>query len=200
MAGRERSHPALRRGQFEAAALPFMGSVYRAALYLTRRPEDAEDLAQDTYLRAYRSFEDFTPGTNCKAWLLTILHSIFVNKARKAQREPQGRTIEELEQHYHRSLQSPPTEPAFLLAAGEGAAETGLDQRLGEILRELPEAFRSVVLLVDVEELSYEETAAALECPVGTVRSRLFRARRLLAAALRAYAEDSGYLDPKRKS
>jgi RNA polymerase sigma-70 factor, ECF subfamily len=199
MGARERSHPELRRAQFEAAALPFMGSVYRAALYLTRRPEDAEDLAQDTYLRAYRSFEDFTPGTNCKAWLLTILHSIFVNKARKAQREPRGRTIEELEQRYHRSLQTP-AQPEFPPATGEGPAETGVSQRLAEVLRELPEAFRSVVLLVDVEELSYEETAAALGCPVGTVRSRLFRARRLLSAALRAYAEETGYLkDAKKK-
>lgn len=188
----------MRRAQFEAAAVPLMGSLYSAALYLARRPEDAQDLLQDTYLRAYRNFEDFAPGTNCKAWMLTILHSIFVNKARRAQREPVALTIEELEERYQRWLRntpesSPPPE-------GQSGPQAGLGPRLSEILDQLPEAFRSAVVLVDVQELSYEEAAAALDCPVGTVRSRLFRARRLLSAALRAYAEETGHVrGPKKK-
>jgi RNA polymerase sigma-70 factor (ECF subfamily) len=196
MSVRSWDRPEQRRAEFEAAALPFMASLYRAALYLTRRPEDAADLLQDTYLRAYRRFDDFTPGTNCKAWLFTIQHSIFVNKAKKAQREPRGMTIEELEQRYHRWL------PPSLLTGfplSQGQTDTGFSHKLTEVLRELPEAFRSVVVLVDVEELSYEEAGAALGCPVGTVRSRLFRARRLLAAALHAYAEETGYLRGSKK-
>lgn len=190
MAARTRSNPELRRAQFEEAALPLMGSLYSAALYLARRPADAEDLVQDTYLRAYRNFEDFAPGTNCKAWMLKILHSIFVNKARKAQREPRAATVEDLEQRYQRWLQ--PSGSSF--SPMPGSSEPGLSPRLVEILHQLPEVFLSAVVLVDVEELSYEEAAAALGCPVGTVRSRLFRARRLLFAALRAHAEEMGYL------
>lgn len=198
MAARKRNNPELRRAQFEAAALPLMGSLYRAALYLARRPEDAQDLLQDTYLRAYRNFEDFAPGTNCKAWMLKILHSIFVNKARKAQREPQVATIEEMEQRYQRWLDKPAQPP--LSPAEHASSESDLSPEFAEILHRLPEAFRSVVVLVDVEELSYEEVAAALACPVGTVRSRLFRARRLLFAALSGYAEETGYLKgPKKK-
>jgi RNA polymerase sigma-70 factor, ECF subfamily len=196
MAVRSKSNQEQRRAQFEAAALPFMGPLYGAALHLTRRPEDAEDLLQDTYLRAYRSFDDFTPGTNCKAWLFAILHSIFLNKARKAQREPRGMTIDELEERYQRWL--PPSSPAAF-APSQGQADSGLSRKLADVLGELPEAFRSAVVLVDVEELSYEEAAAALGCPVGTVRSRLFRARRLLSAALRAFAEENGYVKGSKK-
>ena len=93
-----------KRAQFEATALPFMRSIYNTALCLTRRPEDASDLVQETYLRAYRTFPNFTPGTNCKAWLFTIVYSVFVNKYRKEQREPESVSIEELEEKFHRSL------------------------------------------------------------------------------------------------
>jgi RNA polymerase sigma-70 factor, ECF subfamily len=188
--------PEERRAEFEAAALPFMRSLYNAALYLTRRPVDAEDLLQDTYLRAYDRFDDFAPGTNCKAWLFTILHSVFVNKARKAQREPRGMTVEELEQRYYRWIESS-AHPAA--RQGQVPTEEALSAKLAEALGELPEPFRSVVVLVDVEELTYEEAAAALACPVGTVRSRLFRARRLLFGALHDYAAENGYLTDLKK-
>src|SRR5262245_43984020 len=93
-----------KRAQFEAEALPFARSLYNMAIHLTRRHEDAGDLVQETYLRAYRTFHNFTPGTNCKAWLLTILYSVFVNKYRKEQREPEAVSIEELEDRFHRCL------------------------------------------------------------------------------------------------
>ncbi len=177
-----------KRAQFEATALPFMRSIYSTALYLTRRPEDASDLVQETYLRAYRTFSNFTPGTNCKAWLFTIMYSVFVNKYRKEQREPESVSIEELEEKFHRSLAA--AEWDSYLVENAGVMSPEVDQALNG----LPESFRLAVLLVDVEELSYEEAAAILNCPMGTLRSRLFRGRKLLFLKLQQYARKRGYV------
>jgi RNA polymerase sigma-70 factor, ECF subfamily len=174
-----------RRARFEAAALPWMRALYGMAFRLTHGSDEASDLVQETYLRAFRSFESFSPGTNCKAWLFRILYSVFVNRFRKAQREPAGMSIDELEKRYQAWVES---------GGGPGAPTSFTDSEVEEALRQLPESFRSAVLLVDVEELSYEEAAAALDCPVGTLRSRLFRARRLLSAALSSYALRNGLL------
>ena len=173
--------------RFESAALPFMDALYHKALVLTRRPEDAGDLVQETYLRAFRNFSSFTAGTNCKAWLFTIQYSIFVNKYRKAQREPEVLPIDELDATFQRALEGPDWENDF---AGLDWREPEVDAALGK----LPEDFRAAVLLVDVEELSYEEAAGVLACPVGTLRSRLSRARRLLFTELREYARTKGFL------
>ena len=172
-----------KRAQFEAVALPFMKSLYNTALRLTRRPEGASDLVQETYLRAYRTFSNFTPGTNCKAWLFTIMYSIFVNKYRKEQREPESVSLEELEEKFHRSLAAAEWDPNI--------REIGME--VDQALKQLPESFRLAVLLVDVEEMSYEEAAAILSCPIGTLRSRLFRARKLLFLELQPYAQKKGY-------
>jgi RNA polymerase sigma-70 factor (ECF subfamily) len=176
-----------KRAQFEATALPFMRSIYNTALCLTRRPEDASDLVQETYLRAYRTFSNFTLGTNCKAWLFTIMYSIFVNKYRKEQREPESVSIEELEDKFHRSLAAAEWDP--ILVQERSAIGTEVDQAL----KRLPESFRLAVLLVDVEEMSYEEAATILNCPMGTLRSRLFRARKQLFLELQPYAQKKGY-------
>lgn len=181
-----------KRARFETTAVPFMGVLYKTALRLTHRPEDASDLLQETYLRAYRAFDGFAPGTNCKAWLFTVLYSVFVNRYRKSQREPPAVSIEELEQRYHFWLTAQDARDPLL--AVEASAGRWAAQEVEDALRQLPESFRSAVLLVDVEELTYEEAAAALECPVGTLRSRLFRARRLLFAALLGYARQTGHL------
>lgn len=177
--------------QFEAAALPFLDALYNQALRLTRNSEDARDIVQETYLRAYRTFANFKEGTNCKAWLFTILYSIFVNKYRKRQREADTVSIEELEQTFHRTLADGDWEKNFLpLTASElDWQEPELNQALGK----LPEDFRSAVMLVDVQGFTYEEAAAALKCPVGTVRSRLFRARRMLFLELKDYARRMGF-------
>lgn len=181
--------PSDKRLQFESTAVPLTRAVYNMALRLSRNGEDARDLVQETYLRAYRTFENFRPGTNCKAWLLTILYSIFVNKYRKEQREPRIVSLEEMETQFHQLLKAnEQTEPNVLLESS-----VGKDLEVEAALRELPESFRSVVLLVDVEDLSYEEAAAALNCPVGTIRSRLFRARKLLFVLLEKYARQAGY-------
>ena len=179
--------------RFEAIALPFMNALYNKALHLTRSPEDAGDLLQETFLRAYRTFTNFTEGTNCKAWLFTILYSVFVNRYRKAQREPDIVSIDELEETYHRGLADPQWDDEFAALAGSELDWQGPEVRAA--LGKLPEDFRAAVLLVDVEELSYEEAAAVLNCPVGTLRSRLFRARRVLFAELREYARKLGFLE-----
>ena len=176
-----------RRAQFETTALPFMRSIYNTALSLTRRPEDASDLVQETYLRAYRTFSNFSPGTNCKAWLFTIMYSIFVNKYRKEQRQPESVSVEELEEKFHRSLAAADWDPYLVQDAGVLPAE------VTQALNKLPEGYRLAVLLVDVEEMSYEEAAAILNCPLGTLRSRLFRARKLLFLELQPYAQKKGY-------
>ncbi len=185
-------HPDAKRMQFEAVALPFLKALYNAALRLTGGiAADASDLVQETYLRAYRTFENFVPGTNCKAWLFTILYSVFVNHRKREGRAAFPLPTDELEQRYHEAA----------AATGDLVVDTAPplpDERWGpevdRALRVLPEALQAVVLLVDVEQLSYEEAAVALGWPIGTLRSRLFRARKQLFAALQAYAREVGYL------
>jgi RNA polymerase sigma-70 factor (ECF subfamily) len=177
-----------KRTDFESVAVPLMGALYRTALRLTGQPEDASDIVQETYLRAYRTFENFRPGTNARAWLFTVLYSVFINRRRKMRREQAHISIEDLEARHERFVTealSDSSPPVF----GDMASpevEAALDA--------LPEVFRSAVLMVDINELSYDEAATVLGCPVGTLRSRLFRARRLLFMALRDYAQRSGYL------
>lgn len=181
------------QAQFEAEALPFMRSIYNTALGLTRRPEDASDLVQETYLRAYRTFSNFTLGTNCKAWLFTIMYSIFVNKYHKERREPESVSVDELEENFHRSLATAEWDPYLAQDARVMATE------VNQALDRLPERFRLAVLLVDVEEMSYEEAAAILNCPLGTLRSRLFRARKLLFLELQPYALKRGYVQGSQR-
>jgi RNA polymerase sigma-70 factor (ECF subfamily) len=178
--------------KFEAAALPFMGALYNKALQLTRRPEDGRDMVQETYLRAYRTFSSFKEGTNCKAWLFTILYSIFFNKYRKEQREPDTISIEQLEETFHRTLADRDWETNFAALAGSDFDWKGPE--VNDALAKLPEDFRSAVLLVDVEGFTYEDAAAALDCPVGTLRSRLFRARKVLFVELKDYARRIGFI------
>jgi RNA polymerase sigma-70 factor (ECF subfamily) len=182
---------AAKRARFEATALPHLKSTYTIALRLARRPDDARDLVQETYLRAYRTFDNFREGTNCKAWLFTILYSIFVNRYHRERREPATVSVEELEERFHRSLAAP--EPATTVGSA-GAAPEWTDREVEAAFEELPESFRSVVVLVDVEELTYEEAATTLGCPVGTIRSRLSRARKALYTALEEHARRAGYL------
>jgi RNA polymerase sigma-70 factor, ECF subfamily len=179
-----------KRARFETTALPFSKSVFNMALRLTRRSEDAKDLVQETFLRAYRTFDNFRPGTNCKAWLFTILYSIFVNRYHRERREPDTVSVEELEQKFHRSLAAPERTES----GAPGRPPEWTDREVEAAFDELPESFREVVLLVDVEELTYDEAAAALGCPIGTIRSRLSRARKALFVALEEYARRTGYL------
>ena len=172
-----------RRARFDAEALVQLGAVYSAAYRLTRDPDRARDLTQDAMLRAFRAFDTFSPGTNARAWLLKIVYSVFVNQYHRDRRAPATQSIEALEMQYGFEPASPPA-PAPDPWQPEGWSEPAVRAALDA----LPDDFRAAVLLVDVEELSYEEAASVMDCAVGTVRSRLFRARRLLAASLRGLA------------
>lgn len=170
-----------RQDEFEATALPLARPLYSTALRLTGRAEDALDIVQETFLRAFRTFHNFRAGTNAKAWLFTILRSVAANRHRDDQRRPRLVPLDDLDQRF--AAQAASGSPGFEVHEGE----------VERALATLPEEFRLVVLLVDVEELTYEEAAEVLGCPVGTVRSRLARARRGLAVALRDYAAQAGY-------
>ncbi|GIW41235.1 MAG: ECF RNA polymerase sigma factor SigR [Candidatus Binatia bacterium] len=178
---------AAKQAEFARWALPYMDHLYSVGLHLTRNPEDAEDLLQETYLRAYRFWHQFTPGTNCKAWLLTILYNTFRNRYRDSKRREGSGTTEDFDTVSDRN---PAVEPHP--SVEHEVLEGLLDDEVERALAELPDEYREVVLLVDVQELRYEEAAQVLGCPVGTVRSRLFRARRSLERRLRSYAEERG--------
>jgi RNA polymerase sigma-70 factor (ECF subfamily) len=169
------------RAEFEETALPLSGALYRTARRLTRDPADASDAVQETLLRAYRTFGRFDPGTNARAWLFTILYSILSNVWRRKQRAPEEVPLTVAEERFGRALHADADfEPEFIRLESAPEVESALGK--------LPEEYRAAVLLVDVEELSYEEAAEAMGCAVGTLRSRLHRARKLLFAELREYA------------
>jgi RNA polymerase sigma-70 factor, ECF subfamily len=171
--------------RFAAEALPHLDRLHRVAWRLTRHEEEAADLVQETLLRAFRTFAGFRPGTDCRAWLFTILYSIFANRYRQRQRRPPEVSLQALEQRLERELAAAEWEdPMARLTAGRYGAGEAVDVALDA----LPAEYRGAIVLVDLEELTYEEAAAAMECPIGTVRSRLARGRRLLAALLRESA------------
>jgi RNA polymerase sigma-70 factor (ECF subfamily) len=179
---------------FEQEALPHLNALYTAALRLTRDENDARDLLQETTLRAYRFFNLFTPGTNCRAWLLTILHNNFRNGWRRAAREPIATSPEE----YERELES----ESFRTRGWETDPESICTARMigGEIgvaLDALPEDFRTVLLLIDVHELNYHEAAQVMGVPIGTIKSRVSRGRAMMRYTLSRFARVHG-IDAKR--
>lgn len=183
------AEPDGKRDEFAHWALPHMDQVYTASLYLTRNKDEADELLQETYLRAYRFWHQFTPGTNCKAWLMTILHNTFKNRYRERFRDQ--RTVEFDEALYE---QDSTTRIEQLRHNPEALVlQQLMDSEVEDALKVLPLEFLEVVLLVDIQELTYEEAAGALGCPLGTIRSRLSRGRRLLQAALQEYARERGY-------
>ncbi len=169
------------RSRFEAEALPLLSNLYTAAYRLTRNAADAEDLVQETFLRAYRGFHQFEPGTNLKAWIYRILTNTFINSYRKKQREPQTVSDGEVEDWY---LYSKMAEDGAEPSAEASVLESLPDEDVQEALSSLPEPFRIAVLLADVEGFSYKEIAEITEVPIGTVMSRLHRGRRALEKRL----------------
>jgi RNA polymerase sigma-70 factor, ECF subfamily len=179
MAGKT-AKPGDKRLAFERDALPHLDAVHNAALRLIRDRDEADDLVQETILRAYRCFHQFASGTNCRAWLLTILYNNFRDRYRQKNREHpcvSGEIGRELEAH---------TLLADMSASNpeEMISDRMLGQRIAGALSQLPEEFREAVLLVDVQELNYQEVAEILEVPLGTVKSRVSRGRALLRVAL----------------
>lgn len=183
---------------FADDAMPLMSGLYSAALRMTRNAADAEDLVQETYLKAYRSYERFEAGTNLKAWMYRILTNTYINAYRKKQRRPDESDIDDVEDLYlYRRI-----------GGAEGAvlgrsAEDELMEMFGEdevkvALEDLPEHYRLPILLADVEGFAYKEIAEILEVPIGTVMSRLHRGRKQLQKRLHGFAEEHRLLpDPE---
>ncbi len=182
-----------RRTEFEQEALPYLDNLYATALRLTRRSSDAEDLVQDTLLKAYRFHDRFEAGTNMKAWLLRILTNTFINRYRRSVRErkvfdggnaqPVGEGV--MSRAAMRGLSRPVEDAQRRILAAE--IQAAID--------ELPDDYRLMILLADVEELSYKEIAAVVGCPVGTVMSRLHRGRKLLQTKLVQQAIQLGIVE-----
>jgi RNA polymerase sigma-70 factor (ECF subfamily) len=175
--------------EFEEVALVHLDALYRSALRLTQNRAEAEEVVQETCLRAFKSFHRFNPGTNCRAWLFTILRNAFLNRVRDG-----GREVLEGESTVWESAVVSATETR----AGENPEEeffqTVLHGDVDRALKALPLVFRETVVLADLEGLSYREIAEVIGCPTGTVMSRLSRGRRLLRRALAGFAREHGYL------
>lgn len=175
--------------EFSTLALTALDDVYRFARSLTRDEVDAEDVVQETYLRAFRSWTTFQPGTDVRRWLFTIARNVFLRSKERGRREV--------------TLDDDGAEAVDAVQAHDAWLRKGLDPLLAradlgpaidEALASLPDTFRSVVVLVDLEDQSYEDAAAVLDIPVGTVRSRLFRGRKLLQEKLMVHAQDAGFV------
>jgi RNA polymerase sigma-70 factor (ECF subfamily) len=176
---------------FETEALTFLDPLYRTALRMTRSEADAEDLVQETYIKAFRAREQFTPGTNLKAWLFRILTNTFINSYRRRQAQPEFTELDDVDEF---SLYRRMSDLKTSSNAGDPESEflNGLvDTEVKDALAELPEKFRSVVLL-DVEGFSYKEIAEMLDIPIGTVMSRLHRGRKFLQKRLYDLAQERG--------
>jgi RNA polymerase sigma-70 factor (ECF subfamily) len=170
--------------RFDDEVLPHLDLLYRVALRLSGDPAAAEDLVQDAVLKALRAWDSFRPGSNVRAWLVTILRNEFINQWRRTRRAPlqvDSEAIPEPADHH-----DPDPEGRFFADL--------VDEQVTAALDTLPEEFRDVVVLSDLEGLPYAEVAEALDIPVGTVKSRLFRGRRILQGLLRRYAEETGVI------
>jgi len=182
------------RADFERDAMEFAPQLYAAALRMTRNPTDAEDVVQETFLKAYRAYDSFEAGTNLKAWLYRILTNTYINKYRKAQRRPNEVELGELQDLYlYKRLgeQSGASD-----SAENEALDMFVDEDIIEAIDSLPENFRLPVIYADVEGFSYKEIADILDIPIGTVMSRLHRGRKALQRKLWNLAVEHGLVEP----
>jgi RNA polymerase sigma-70 factor (ECF subfamily) len=183
-----------RKGEFEELALPHFDALFSLALNLTRNRKDAEDLVQEAFLRAYRFFDSYQPGTHIKAWLFRILRNAFINRYRAKKVRPVEVDFAKIESAYEQAIDeqflrnSQPASPESLVMDGI------LDHEIQEAVMDLPEEYRLVVLMALLEEMSYKEISSALSVPLGTVMSRLHRGRKMLQAALLKLAQKRGII------
>ena len=176
-----------KRASFEREALVHLDSLYRVAQRLAGNAADADDLVQETMLKAYRSWDQYTKGTNAKGWLLTILRNSFINEYRRKTRHPETVDVDAVEPFaVFQDVQEEDPQGAFF--------DNIVDDEVLRAIDALPETFREAVVLSDVEGMSYQEMARILKVPVGTVKSRLFRARQMLQRKLYDYAVNQGYI------
>jgi len=179
-----------RRERFARDAMEHLDALYRTALRMTRNPQDAEDLVQETFLRAYRFFDQFTPGTNLRAWLFRILTNTYINRYRKVSSQPKSSSLDDTEEF---SLYRQLGQAGYDSANVEGEVLDHFAERdVRAAIERLPDPYRLAVLLADVEGLSYNEMAEAMNVKKGTVMSRLFRGRRLLQKMLWEQAREAG--------
>lgn len=184
---------------FEEEALPYMDAVYRFALRLAGTPDQAEDLVQETFLRAYRSWDQYTAGTNVRSWLFTICRNLFLRQRERGQRHQEIVSKESARDGENSG--GSVINPVWASTADrdpEGRFFASIvDEEVLRAIDDLPEDYRSALVMSDLEGLSYQEISDALEVPVGTVKSRLFRGRRQLQAVLYEYALEMGYIPPR---
>lgn len=182
------------QADFERDALQYSPQLYSAALRMTRNPADAEDLVQETFLKAYRAYHTFTEGTNLKAWLYRILTNTYINKYRKEKRRPSEVDLGDVQDLYlYRQIGS--EESASASQSVEERVLDGLvESDIKEAVEELPENFRLPVLLADLEGFAYKEIAEILDIPIGTVMSRLHRGRKAMQKRLWEFARERGLL------
>ena len=183
------------RKAFHEEAVPHIDALYGTALRLTKSESDAEDLIQETMLKAFRYFDKYENGTNCKAWLFKIMHNTFINRYRKKQKRK-----EYLIDDDYRPLQERAEAPKHTPFHENFQSEEQLyfkmfGDEVKKALQEVPVDFRMVVLLADLQDFAYKEIAEIMDCPIGTVMSRLYRGRRMLQSQLADYARAEGYID-----
>ena len=190
-----KERPEGRREKFEKLAFPYMDSLFNTALRLTRNRLDAEDLVQEVYLRAYRFLDKFEEGTNFQAWIFKILTNTFINRYRKKSREPHQVEFDKVEFQY--SDGSKERDEKYETHYDESLYDELFDDEINSALAKLSYDFRAVVILCDIEGFAYKEIASILSIPIGTVMSRLSRARQQLQKQLGEYAQREGFVRGK---
>ena len=180
-----------RRRRFEAQMLPHLDALYRSAYAMTRSASDADDLVQDTFVRAFQFFDQFQGGTNARAWLFRILTNLFINSYRKRTREPERVSYDEMEDFYLYNRLGDVRSNSGTETPEQAIVQKIQIEAIRDAVANLPDEYRDTVMLADLNDFSYQEISDILNVPIGTVRSRLSRGRRLVQKALWAFGDNN---------